>query len=86
MNKKLFIFGAGASFGSDKTNTPPLGKGLFFELQQYDLNGWGKLDSNLSDLFIDDFENGMEYISENYSTILPVLQRAMAKFFFRKLG
>jgi hypothetical protein len=29
----VFLFGAGASFGSDSRNTPPLGANLFGELQ-----------------------------------------------------
>lgn len=83
MAKQLIIFGAGASYGSDNYNMPPLGSSLFFELQKFNHDGWGSINGNLAEIFVNDFEAGMVKVSEINSHALPVLQRAMAFYFFR---
>lgn len=80
MAKHVIIFGAGASFGSDKTNTPPLGSNLFSALQQFNPDGWGRIDGELANAFQSDFEGAMTSVN---SQALPPLQRAMAAYFFR---
>lgn len=83
-NQCLLVLGAGASFGSDSTNTPPLGKDLFYELTKFDPNGWGELDISTANQFVEDFEGGVISIgSDSSQHLLPVLQRSMAAFFFR---
>lgn len=79
MAKYLILFGAGASFGSDATGTPPLMSTLFDELVAFNPSGWGKVPSDQAKLFRQDFEAGMKAISSHY---MPPLQRAMAAFFF----
>ncbi len=81
MYKNVILFGAGASYGSDFSNTPPLGSGLFHELSRFNPTGWGSLPSDLVDVF-DDFEKGMTRVSEVNIHWMPVLQRAMAAYFF----
>ncbi len=80
MTKYIIIFGAGASFGSDTSNTPPLGSDLFSALQQFNPDGWGKIDGELADSFQSDFEGAMTSVNPH---ALPPLQRAMAAYFFR---
>ena len=82
MATKLIIFGAGASFGSDTTGTPPIGKDLFDALCNYNPEGWGKIDNEFHTIFREDFEAGIKLITERHSHYLPPLQRAMAAFFF----
>lgn len=79
MNKQLIIFGAGASYGSDTSDTPPLGSTLFAELQRFDPVGWGCIDRAIAEIFADDFELGMTKVNPH---ALPILQRAMACYFF----
>lgn len=76
------LFGAGASFGSDSSGTPPLGDTLFNALQSFDPNGWGTLSIDLKELFHDDFERGMHRLSELKPHNMPPLQRKMASYFF----
>ena len=83
MIKNLMIFGAGASTGSDTFGTPPLGKGLLSALQQFDPHVWNQIPSNLISQLTNDFEKGMEEISNNHSTALAPLQRSMARYFFQ---
>lgn len=78
----VFLFGAGASFGSDTHGTPPLGETLFDSLQSFNPNGWGALSPNFEDLFRNDFEEGMRQLSEMLPQTMPPLQRAMAAYFF----
>lgn len=80
MTKYLIIFGAGASFGSDNNNVPPLGSDLFFALQRFNPDGWGKIDGNLANSFQFDFETTMPLLNPH---TMPPLQRAMAAYFFR---
>jgi len=78
----LILFGAGASYGSNNQNVPPLGEDLFIALQRFNPKGWGSLPPSLSIEFREDFENGMSLLAKTHSHDMPVLQRAMAAFFF----
>jgi len=81
----ILLFGAGASYGSNNGNVPPLGDDLFFALQEFNPPGWGSLPASLSSEFHGNFENGMTKLSQNHSHAMPVLQRAMAAYFFNFL-
>lgn len=63
--KNLILFGAGASYGSDSANTPPLGSDLFSELSRFNLPGWGALPGGLVKVFKADFEKGMVQVAES---------------------
>lgn len=78
----VILFGAGASYGSNNRNVPPIGDDLFFALQQFNPTGWGSLPSSITQEFQGDFENGMTKLSQTHSHAMPILQRAMAAFFF----
>lgn len=82
MTKYLILFGAGASFGSDTSGTPPLGGDLFEALASFNPFGWGRITSDQAGLFREDFETGMETLSLKNPHAMPPLQRAMAAFFF----
>ncbi len=75
----VFLFGAGASYGSDTQSTPPLGGGLFDELRRFNTDAWGTITGNLADEFRRDFEEAMKTVAP-YA--LAPLQRAMAAYFF----
>lgn len=81
--KNLFLFGAGASYGSGHIipEQPPLLNTLFSELIRCYPKSWGKLPKELSDVFNQDFELGTAKIWDNYSTILPPLIQQMALYF-----
>lgn len=79
---RVVLFGAGASYGSDLAGTPPLGPSLFPALQAFNPPGWGQLPGNLAAIFHVDFEGGMVELAKTNSHAMPVLQRAMAAFFF----
>lgn len=83
MAKYLIIFGAGASFGSDTSNKPPLGGDLFLELQRFDSDSWGKISGELVTEFKSDFEKAMSslFVLDAYQ-IIP-LQGTMASYFFQ---
>ena len=76
------IFGAGASFGSNNQHVPPLGDNLFRALQKFNPPGWGALPKDIGSQFLVDFEIGMVKLAESHSHSMPILQRAMAAFFF----
>ncbi|MBN1632140.1 MAG: hypothetical protein JW990_20475 [Thermoleophilia bacterium] len=78
----LLFFGAGASFGSDTTGTPPLGDDLFAALQQFNPQGWGRLSPTAASAFAGDFEAGVVDLSQTNPHALPPLQRAMAAYFY----
>lgn len=80
---KLLLFGAGASYGSDNSGTPPIGANLFEALRAFNPLGWGQLPSPLASVFHRDFEHGMAELAQTNSHAMPVLQRAMAAFFFK---
>ena len=77
------LFGAGASFGSDVSGTPPLGSLLFDALQDFNPQGWGALSDQYCDQFRTDFEAAIAEYAQAYPNNLPPLQRAMAAFFFQ---
>jgi hypothetical protein len=74
-----FLFGAGASYGSDIQGVPPLGAGLFDELRRFNPDAWGLISGDLATLFRSDFEEGIKSIAPH---ALAPLQRAMAAYFF----
>ncbi|MBI1986755.1 MAG: hypothetical protein HYS70_00180 [Nitrospinae bacterium] len=76
----LFLFGAGASYGSDSQNTPPLGAGLFDELRRFNPDTWGTIGGALATEFRQDFEQAMKSVNPQ---ALASLQRAMAAYFFQ---
>lgn len=79
---RVIFFGAGASFGSASSNVPPLGASLFAELQRFNPPGWGMLPASLTSSFREDFERGMVELAQWNSHAMPILQRAMAAYFF----
>ncbi len=78
----LIIFGAGASSGSDTRGVPPLGSTLFSELSRFAPSVCEILTKDQKTALSDDFEEGMKLVGETNSHALPVLQRAMAVYFF----
>lgn len=86
----LFIFGAGASFGSDNQKTPPLTIKLYSSLVDFDKNkctfpnktGWSNIPEELISLFEYDFEKGMENYINRYPGKITPLKRQMGLFFF----
>ena len=82
MSHYLLLFGAGASYGSDKHGTPPLGDKLFDALCRFHPKGWGSIPIKYSRIFRKDFEGGMVELSKQNSFLMPPLQRAMAAYFF----
>ena len=81
--KKLILFGAGASFGSQNDSTPPLSSSLFTKLVEKYQNSWGQIDRETASVFQDDFEKGMEKIAKDESAMLTELQKSMAKYFVK---
>lgn len=81
----IFLFGAGASFGSGKNNPcpPPLGKDLYQALKRIYPTTWGAFDKSLQNRFDTNFEDGMAYLIENNSHAIPPLMQRMAIFFSR---
>lgn len=75
----IFLFGAGASHGSDTHNTPPLGADLFEALRQFNPLGWGTITGDLAAAFRSDFETAFPSVAPH---ALAPLQRAMAAYFF----
>ena len=76
------LLGAGASFGSSNYLVPPMGAGLFKELQLFNPLGWGALPASIARHFEADFEQGMRELASSRSHYMPILQRAMAAYFF----
>jgi len=81
LKMELFLFGAGASYGS-QADGPPIGSQLFDALRHFNPTGWGQLPADMANLFRGDFERGMARVAETNSHAMPILQRAMAAFFF----
>ena len=82
MATHLFLFGAGASHGSDVAGTPPLVSRLFDELARFNPPGWGSMDQTTASSFRRDFEDATRRLSETNPHAMPPLQRAMAAYFF----
>jgi hypothetical protein len=78
----VFLFGAGASYGSGdcSPNCPPVGPHLFPELQR-----WGGVASTVGDALRDkfdaDFEEGMEEFFRTRPTDTTTFLREMAHYF-----
>jgi hypothetical protein len=83
MGKPLVLFGAGASYGSDAQDTPPLGPDLFDALARFSPETWGRIPQGEAAAFKRDFEQGMTLYAHSHPAEVDVLQRAMAAFFFR---
>lgn len=79
---KLVLLGAGASYGSAVNGVPPMGSALFEALRAFNPPGWGQLATSMAELFRRDFERGMTKLAETNPHAMPILQRAMAAFFF----
>jgi len=82
MTKNILLFGAGASYGSDNIGIPPLGNNLYSELVKFNPPGWGSLPNEFRIVFNNDFEHGMLKVATERPHDLPILQRAMAAYFF----
>lgn len=78
----LMLLGAGASYGSSSHGAPPIGAGLFAELRRFNPAGWGALPAEIRSHFEADFERGMRELARTRSHDMPILQRAMAAYFF----
>lgn len=82
--RSLLIFGAGASFGSQSIDRPPLGVDLYHRLKEFDPDGWGALPDDLAVKFGEDFERGMlAMVTTVHSKLAMRCQLRMAEFFFR---
>lgn len=80
-----FFFGAGASYGSQESDTPPIGVNLLSKLQTFDEGSWGNIPQEMQVKFKNDFELGMKLMIEHkeYSYQVPNLQRKMAEYFYQ---
>ena len=82
----IFIFGAGASYGSDanKSLVPPLAADLFnFLAKKYSDISNNPVVMALASEFSKDFEQGLLKLYENQPHFWSILQRCMAHFFFQ---
>lgn len=79
----IVLYGAGASFGSGKVEpaVPPLGNDLFDVLSRLFPTSWGKIPKDLSLVFRDNFEHGMEQIIQSNYSAVNLLMQKMAIFF-----
>ena len=78
----ILLFGAGASYGSATTGAPPMGEALFDALRSFNPQGWGALPTAMASEFRADFEKGMARLATENPHAMPILQRAMAAFFY----
>ena len=76
------LLGAGASYGSDSSGTPPLGPQLFDELKKFAASTWGAISGDIEDVFRTDFEEGMRLLIDRSKFAAP-LQWDMAEYFYR---
>jgi hypothetical protein len=81
----IFLFGAGASYGSGQVDPcpPPLGGDLYMALKRIFPTTWGNFDSTLQSTFKSNFENGMAKLIETNSHVIAPLMQQMAIFFAR---
>nr|WP_294793324.1 hypothetical protein [uncultured Mucilaginibacter sp.] len=81
----IFLFGAGASFGSGQVDPcpPPLGSDLYSALKRIYPSSWGSFDSTLQYKFNTDFETGMAQLIDQTGHLIPGLMQQMAIFFSR---
>ncbi|WP_180899210.1 hypothetical protein [Martelella soudanensis] len=82
--KNVFLLGAGASFGSGGCipNAPPLGLGLFQLLEEKGEIA-KSVDSDIAELFRENFEEGMTAFMERHPEKIDSFQREMALFFLQ---
>jgi hypothetical protein len=78
---RVVLFGAGASFGSDVSGTPPLGPDLFLALTQSSPE-WASLPAPWPARFKSDFEGAMAALIQ--AGIFAALQWSMAAYFFKQ--
>jgi hypothetical protein len=86
MKDIVFLFGAGASFGTGFIipEKPPLGSQLFQLLYDLYPKSWGAIPTEIKNKFDNEnFENGMGELYEKYSQIVPQLMREMAVYFIQ---
>lgn len=89
MKDLIFLFGAGASYGSGGIlpEPPPLGFQLYKILQENYPASWGSFPKEIDQAFSsnssNDFEQGMQVIYENYGEAIPSLMREMAIYFIQ---
>jgi hypothetical protein len=75
----VFLFGAGASYGSDGVGRPPLGADLFAALATFNPLGWGTITGDLAASFQRDFEAAFATVQPHaYGPLL----RVMGGYFF----
>ncbi len=81
--KIIFLFGAGASFGSGdiRPYPPPLSCDLFSKLMSTFPSSWGAFPWNVRSKFIENFEDGMDRIWSNYSSSVSILMQEMGMYF-----
>ena len=78
----LFLFGAGASYGSGPCHPtqPPLGRDLFRALRS-EGGLAARLDQSFASKFEQDFETGMDYLRKKRSDLMTAFLLDMARFF-----
>lgn len=70
----VFLFGAGASYGSDNLDRPPLGADLFCALAAFNPPGWGTITGDLAAAFQRDFEAAFATVQPHvYGPLLRVM-------------
>jgi len=84
LNKSVILFGAGASYGSDKgIPLPVLGNDLFDALYKMQPNIFSNVNDKEKQILKQDFELGIKMLSDDNPHMLPYIQRLMAKYFFQ---
>ncbi|WP_422101923.1 hypothetical protein [Vreelandella sp.] len=77
--KNLILLGAGASHGSQLENSPPLGVGLFKEIEKK-REELSIIPRSIKEIFYEDFEKGMVALYDFSPKLAQVLQLAMAGY------
>jgi hypothetical protein len=85
MAEKVFLFGAGASFGAGhiRPEKPPLGYDLYDELCKSYPGSWGSFPDKHKAVFRINFEAGMDMVYKEYGGVIPQLMREMAVYFIQ---
>ena len=80
--KVLMLFGAGASYGARgiSPQAPPLGPGLFEELQKAFPDTWGKVSNAIARIFKDNPEKGMEALGMDLFRLAPDMSIYFSRF------
>lgn len=81
----MFIFGAGASYGSGDVwpEPPPVGQRLFSELQKIPNSVAAGLEPDLAQLFSEKFEDGMAAFAKRCESNVGTFQGELAKYLLR---